>query len=83
MYSHAIPLAKIIELIRPGFFIKDYELLIKISNAESPDEVNDIVENYLYENPPRGFLRGLLKIRISPEKLTRFALKIMKKQYEI
>ncbi|MGC8828923.1 MAG: hypothetical protein ACP5K7_13815 [Verrucomicrobiia bacterium] len=78
LYPHAVLPAKILMKIRPSLFIDDFELLRMVANATHPDEIIDIVTNFNYENPPRGILRGLFRIRISPERLIRFATKIMK-----
>lgn len=81
MYPHAVLLAKIIRKISPGFFIDDYELLMKISKAETVDEITEILNDHYYERPPKGIIRGLLKVRISPERLIRFASQVMKKPF--
>lgn len=78
LYPHALLPAKILMKISPRLFLEDFELLRLVSTASNPDEILDIVSNFYYENPPRGIVRGLLKIRLSPERLQKFALEVMK-----
>ncbi|MGC8744355.1 MAG: hypothetical protein ACP5T0_10805 [Verrucomicrobiia bacterium] len=78
LYPHTLLPAKILMKIHPALFLDDFELLRLVATAASADEVSEIVTRFIYENPPRGIIRGLLKIRISPERLIFLASEIMK-----
>lgn len=78
LYPHARLPAKILMKIHPALFLDDFELLRLVATAASADEIIDIVTRFIYENPPRGIIRGLLRIRISPQRLIVLASEIMK-----
>lgn len=78
LYGHARPLAFGLRLLRPDHFTIDDELIEVAGNARSWDEFNQALESHAFNNKLRGgFLRRQLKLRVSGQKLSRIAVRLL------
>jgi hypothetical protein len=72
------PVALLIRWLRPSFFASDMDCIRSIATAESKQEVRAIVASLQYDPAfNRGFIRGVLRIRISGRRLTRLAARVL------
>jgi hypothetical protein len=74
---HVRPLAFVIRLFRRDFFRWDVEFLRRVGQARAVDAIALDVEVLRQDSRlRRGFLRGILRVRISSRRLTRLAQEV-------
>jgi hypothetical protein len=66
-------LARLLRLIAPGFFQADFELIDQIKHAANYAEVKQQVDFHGLKHAPSGFLRLILRVRLSKSRLQNLA----------
>jgi hypothetical protein len=69
----AVPLALFVGLLRPGYFAADRELILAAGRARTLREINEELADFARDPRNRGFGRGLLRLRVSADRLRRLA----------
>ena len=72
------PVAFLIRKLWPGFFHSDLDCIRSIANAESKQEVRAIIASLHYDPKfNRGFIRRVLRVRISGRRIMRLAGRVL------
>src|SRR5581483_4019434 len=69
LYEHASIPARIIHRLNPDFFRWDFELLRTVGKATDLNELSVDLNNFRYQQRSEGLLRGLLRVRISGQRV--------------
>lgn len=78
LYPHARVFAAVMRHLWPGYFRKDVELIRRISSLRTESDVRLEIDNFRYQNPEEGLLRGSLRLRVSCKRLIHLSRKVMK-----
>ncbi len=73
---NVIPLARIIWILHRNFFFNDIEMLRQLGRTSNTRELRYEIESFRHSNPPRGFIRRDLKVRVSGRRLLKIASKL-------
>jgi hypothetical protein len=77
LYSHARLPAKVLARLRPNFFEDDLDLIRVVDDAETRAAFRREMDLHRYHHPLQGFLREVLRIRVSGKKLTHLATQVL------
>ena len=69
LYPHAVWPAKLIRRLYRYYFDLDFELLDLIAGCTEPHELRALVDSHRYHHPTQSLLRGLLRIRLSGQRV--------------
>ena len=69
IYPHAVLPARLIGRVNRDYFKQDLELIERIKHLSKSKEVELELERFRYSRGSQGFLRGVLKMRISGRRL--------------
>jgi hypothetical protein len=73
LYPHARPVACVLMKIKPEFFEADLALIKAIGRITQLRELDDEIEAYWTHPQQGGWLRRILKVRVSTQRVERFA----------
>lgn len=74
--AHAPALVRLVWRVDPDFFLNDLQLIRAVGLCYSFSDCRHEVEAFRRANPPRGFLRKTLRIRLSGQKLLKMASRL-------
>lgn len=79
LYPHAVPVARLIQLVNPAYFELDLQTLRHIGNASTVAHLLAEVNSFRADYRMRSrFLHDVLRIRISGKRVLRLASKVMR-----
>ena len=73
MYLHARPFALFIRLVNARFFAADDSLVRSVAQATTMRAVREEVRDYFWDSENRNWLRQVLKIRVSGQRIKNLA----------
>lgn len=76
LYWHVSPLGKLFWLIDKRFYAEDIALIQVLAVTRDSSEFKREIANFRFEHPPKGLLRGSLKIRFSGRKAMPLAFEL-------
>ncbi|MCX8157499.1 MAG: hypothetical protein N3J91_13815 [Verrucomicrobiae bacterium] len=74
--AYAPALVRLAWRLDPDFFLHDLQLIRAVSLCRNFGDCRHEVEAFRRANPPRGFLRKTLRVRLSGQKLLRMASRL-------
>ena len=70
-------LRPLLTLLSRRYFAPDYELILRVGLLMSPDALSDEIDDFLRHPANRGFLRSVLRLRLSTRQLRRLFNQLM------
>lgn len=77
LYPDTVWLGKLLWQINPRCFDPDIELIQQVSDCTTASEMRAELNDFRYHQPVCGFLRKVLRIRLSGQRLVDFASKLL------
>ena len=69
LFPNGHMLARLIWRVNRACFGPDFELLQQVKDLKSSEEIRQEIGDFYYHHPARGFIRGVLRVRISGQRL--------------
>lgn len=76
LFPQALFVARLLWRCHRDYFKPDLELMARVKNLTDATDVKAEFHDYYYQHPPSGVLRGVLKVRISGQRLINMANRV-------
>ena len=77
LFPSARPLARLLRLLNSHFFDDDLELIRSVADCAALRELRAELSDYRYHKRIRGFLRSILHVRVSGQRLGDLGAKVL------
>ncbi len=78
LYPHAILFSWVMWRLWPAYFARDLDFIRRLSSVTSANEMRFEIDNFRYQNPEYGLLRGRLRLRVSGKRVLHLAKRMMR-----
>jgi hypothetical protein len=76
LHGHAVVPARVIHWVCPSFFEGDLELLRTVARSADLNELGVELNNYRYQQRATGLVRGVLRVRISGQRILNLGARV-------